>query len=253
MFAFGFASKCTYSQFRDRKQESSNPLLHSWNASKINPIYAYIYTVIYIQIYTYIYACVSNIHRCMSVMETISPVQMMTETVTITLSFVTMDFTYFWLPSSFPPFLPLQRYILGLLWFSLSLLPILLMSSAKNKPRLEATFQSSIYKTKSRVKSEKCTYGIVYIFTPCFRYFTEIRSFYVHFYICSIPVTVRKLKNPNPIPLFAKTIQTRLLHHWYIPDVWFTHSTHALHYTHLRGDPGSWHFNSGKANLDCPK
>lgn len=77
------------------------------------------------------------------------------------------------------------------------------MSSAKNKPILETTFQTSIYKTKSYVKSQKCTYGIVYIFTPHFRYFTEIRSYYVNFYICDTPVTVRKLKKTPILFLFS--------------------------------------------------
>lgn len=162
-------------------------------------LYMYIYTVTYIRIYTYIYACVSNIHICMCVMETISPIWMMamSETVIVIFAFITMDiarFYFLFLPSLPPSAATLQSYILDLLCFSLSSLQVFPLSSAKNKPSLATTFQSSVYKIKLCVESEKCTCGIVYIFTPCFRYFTDIRSYHVHFYICSIPVTGRKFQ-----------------------------------------------------------
>lgn len=135
-----------------------------------------------------------------------------------------------WLSSSLPPSaVTFQSYILGFLWFLLGSIYIFSLSLAKTKPSLATAFQNSIYKIKSCVESEKHTCGIVYIFTLCFGYFTAIMPYNAHFFMWPIPIT-------KTCVLSAKIIQTRLLHHWYIPDVSFTDCTHALHYTYLRSD-----------------
>lgn len=75
---------------------------------------------------------------------------------------------------------------------------------------------------------KKSMCGIVYTFAPCFRnYWNQVLQ-------CSVlyllnPCNREKIKIKNPFPPFTKMIQTRLLHHWYIPDVSFTNCTHALH------------------------
>lgn len=167
-----------------------------------------------------------------------------------------MDFTHFWLSSSFTPFLPLQRYILGLLWFSLSLLPILLLSSAKNKPTLEATFQGSLCKTKSCVESEKCTYGIVYIFTSMFQIFywdqVLLCSLLYMFYPCN-----SEEKKPNPILFLFSLKPSR--QGFCTTDTFLIFDLHTAHMHYITRISevilslhiDSWQFNSVKANLDC--
>lgn len=98
----------------------------------------------------------------------------------------------------------------------------------KTKPSLATIFQISIQLNKIFCIIREVV-GTVCVFILCFRYFTDTgpKMFTLTY---AVPLLQGEYWQ-KAFPLSTEIIQTRLLHHWYIPDVSLTDCIYALHYT----------------------